>query len=239
LTIGVDGLSSSSTGAGVRGRNDNNGGVAGFGVYGVYGEGYTGIIGRANGRDIGTRAATFYGAVHVDGSFSVAKGTKNFRIDHPLDPENQYLQHAAIESSEVLNQYMGNVVLDANGEAVVELPVWFEAINTNFRYQLTPIGPTTSVLYIAEEIQGNRFKIGGGTAGQKVSWLVAATRNDAYMQANPFQVEMPKPADKRGTYLYPEGYGQPESRGEDYEDQQRIRQMQDDAPLAPEEAPGQ
>jgi hypothetical protein len=32
------------------------------------------------------------------------------------------------------------VTTDANGEAVVELPEWFEALNRDFRYQLTPIG---------------------------------------------------------------------------------------------------
>jgi hypothetical protein len=43
-------------------------------------------------------------------------------IDHPLDPENKYLYHAAIESSEVLNIYSGNVTTDGGGEAVVKIP---------------------------------------------------------------------------------------------------------------------
>ncbi len=52
-------------------------------------------------------------------------------------------------------------------------------------------------------------------------------------------VEEPKPEDERGTYLYPEGYGQPEERGVHCEQQQRIRQMQDAAPPAPADVPGQ
>ena len=79
------------------------------------------------------------GAISIPGNLYVG-GTKNFRIDHPLDPANKYLFHAAIESSEVLNLYSGNTVLDASGEAVVQLPDWFEVINKDFRYQLTSIG---------------------------------------------------------------------------------------------------
>jgi hypothetical protein len=213
------------------------GGVAGVGPeYGTYGEGFNGIYGKANGV-AGSRAAWFEGNVHVNGLITSSQ-TKNFRIDHPLDPENQYLQHAAIESSEVLNQYTGNVVLDANGEAEVVLPEWFSAVNTDVRYQLTPIGGFAP-LYIASEVQNSRFSIAGGTSGMKVSWLITAARWDAYMQANPFQVEVPKPEDERGTYLYPEGYGQPESRGVHYEQEQRMEEMQADAPSAPAEAPGQ
>ena len=38
------------------------------------------------------------------------------------------------------NVYDGVVSLDANGECYVELPEWFEALNCDFRYQLTSIG---------------------------------------------------------------------------------------------------
>jgi hypothetical protein len=31
-------------------------------------------------------------------------------------------------------------VLDAGGEAEIELPSWFDTLNTEFRYQLTCIG---------------------------------------------------------------------------------------------------
>ena len=40
----------------------------------------------------------------------------------------------------MMNIYNGNVITDANGEAVVALPEWFEALNRDFRYQLTVIG---------------------------------------------------------------------------------------------------
>ncbi|HEX8681254.1 MAG TPA: hypothetical protein VF707_03000 [Ardenticatenaceae bacterium] len=242
-SIGVEGYGD----IGVYGVSMVNGGVAGFGPpkgtdgYGTYGEGFNGIYGKPNGV-AGSRAAWFAGAVYIDGPLhvngTISGPTKHFKLDHPLDPENQYLQHASIESSEMLNLYTGNVVLDANGQAVVEVPAWFTALNEDFRYQLTPLGPSTSVLYIAEEIRDNHFKIAGGTPGMKVSWLITGVRSDPWAEANPLQVEVLKPEDERGTYLYPEGYGQPESRGVHYEEEQRMREMQDEVPT-PAEVPGQ
>jgi hypothetical protein len=69
----------------------------------------------------------------------------------------------------------GNVTLDTKGETVVTMPAWFEALNTEFRYQLTAIGTPSPDLYIAEEITDNRFKIAGGKQGMKVSWLVTGS----------------------------------------------------------------
>jgi trimeric autotransporter adhesin len=149
------------------------------------------------------------GDVNITGNLS-ASGTKNFRIDHPLDPANKYLLHAAIESSDVLNLYSGNVVLDASGEAVVQLPDWFEVINKDFRYQLTPIGAPGRDLYVAEEVSGGHFKIAGGKPGGKVSWQVSGVRNDAWEKAHPMEVEVDKGAD-RGHYLTPELVGAPET----------------------------
>jgi len=154
------------------------------------------------------------GSINTGGNFTVGgtlsvTGTKNFMIDHPLDPANKYLYHAAIESSEVLNLYSGNVTLDASGAAVVNLPDWFEVLNKDFRYQLTPIGQPGHDLYIAEEVSGGHFKIAGGTPGGRVSWQVTGVRNDAWERAHPMVVEADKGAD-RGHYLTPEFFGQPE-----------------------------
>ena len=149
------------------------------------------------------------GAVTVAGNLYVG-GTKNFRIDHPLDPANKFLFHAAIESSEVLNLYSGNVVLDASGEAMVQLPEWFEVINKDFRYQLTPIGAPGRDLYVAEEVSGGHFKIAGGKPNGKVSWQVSGVRNDAWEKAHPMVVEADK-GPRRGQYLTPELYGAPET----------------------------
>ena len=95
----------------------------------------------------------------------------------------------------------------------MRLPSYFDALNRDFRYQLTPIGAPGPNLYIAEEIRGNRFKIAGGDPGTKVSWQVTGIRDDASARARPMQVEVDKPDGKRGLYLDPEAYGQPSSQG--------------------------
>ena len=79
------------------------------------------------------------GKVVVSGDFT-AVGVKLFTMDHPLDPANKILMHAAAESNEVINFYSGNITTDANGKATVQLPDYFEAINKDFRYQLTVLG---------------------------------------------------------------------------------------------------
>jgi hypothetical protein len=57
-----------------------------------------------------------------------------------MDPEHKYLSHSCVESPDMMNVYNGNVTLDANGRATVELPDYFEALNKDFRYLLTAIG---------------------------------------------------------------------------------------------------
>ena len=69
----------------------------------------------------------------------------------------------------MMNVYNGNVTLNNSGEALVKLPDWFEALNKDFKYQLTAIGAPGPNLYIAEKVSGNRFKIAGGTEGMEVS----------------------------------------------------------------------
>jgi hypothetical protein len=84
------------------------------------------------------------------------KGGGGFRIDHPGDPENKYLTHSYVESDDRLNVYSGNVTTDANGDTTVGLPDYFEALNQDFRYQLTVIGQFAQSM-VAEEIRNNRF----------------------------------------------------------------------------------
>ena len=83
-------------------------------------------------------AGLFDGDVNVTGTLS--KGAGAFRIDHPLDPENKYLSHSFVESPDMKNIYDGVAIFDGAGEAIVTLPDWFEALNEDFRYQLTPMG---------------------------------------------------------------------------------------------------
>jgi len=114
--------------------------------------------------------------LRLNGNLSV-EGTKNFQIDHPTE-EGKVLNHYAVESSEVLNTYSGNVTLDEDGTAVVTLPDWFAPINEDPRYTLTPIGAAAPRLHVAEPLANGRFRIAGGPAGLRVSWEVTAVRDD-------------------------------------------------------------
>jgi len=161
-------------------------------------------------------AGWFQGNVRIQGTLTKSAGS--FKIDNPLNPANQTLSHSFVESPDMLNIYNGNIVLDENGEAVVLLPDWFEALNKDFRYQLTCIGGFAQV-YIAEEVQNNQFKIGGGSPGLKVSWQVTGVRKDPYAEMNRIPVVQDKPAEEVGTYLCPQCYGQPalsESQSQPY-----------------------
>lgn len=124
------------------------------------------------------------GNQNVGGDLNVG-GTKNFRIDHPEDPENKYLIHAAIESNEVLNMYSGNVTTDNSGNAIVKLPQYFELINTDYRYQLTVIGDFVQAI-VSKKIKNNTFEIKTDKPNTEVSWQVSAKRNDKYMREHPF-----------------------------------------------------
>jgi|GEM_PF-635851 len=196
----------SASNTGVHGRADGDGGV------GVYGEAHNGASAAGVwGYSTSGWAGDFSGNVNISGSLSKAGGS--FKIDHPLDPANKYLSHSFVESPDMKNVYDGVTTLDDMGEAVVELPEWFEALNENFRYQLTPIGGPAPNLYIARKIAQNRFKIAGGTPGLEVSWQVTGTRHDAWANAHRIPVESEKSATEKGHYLHPDLYGASEEKG--------------------------
>jgi trimeric autotransporter adhesin len=155
-------------------------------------------------------AGDFAGDIFVSGA--VIANVKDFKIDHPLDPANKYLVHSSVESSEMMNLYTGNATLDANGEATISLPSWFQAENADFRYQLTAIGAPGPNLHISQKVANNQFKIAGGTPGMEVSWQITGIRQDAYAKANPLEVETAKPPRERGFYIRPSLFGQPEEK---------------------------
>jgi hypothetical protein len=155
------------------------------------------------------------GKVWVNGDFT-AVGVKAFTMDHPLDPTNKTLMHAAAESNEVINFYSGNVTTDASGKATVSLPDYFEAINKDFRYQLTVIGGTFAQAIVSKEVNNNKFEIATNQPNVKVSWEVKGVRNDAHMRKFPFVAVEEKSATQKGQYIDPAAYGQIESKRVSY-----------------------
>jgi hypothetical protein len=202
---GVFGLATATSGQnyGVRGQTQSSGGFAAY---------FSGVAGSRNyfQRSVGIGTSSPGAMLDVVGNANVSgtlsKGGGSFKIDHPLDPKNQYLFHSFVESPDMMNVYNGNVVTDRTGHAVVELPVYFEALNTDFRYQLTVIG-TFAQAIVAEEIADNRFLIATDQPEVKVSWQVTGIRNDAWARANRIGVEVPKLEQERGQYLHPEAFG--------------------------------
>jgi hypothetical protein len=227
---GISGYSSSS--AGVTGQSGSGYGVQGYstsaiGVYGqsnaafsagLYGvSAYIGVQGVSSGTDAGRQAVRgenngsttgyagfFNGKVWVYGT--LVKNAGSFKIDHPLDPANKFLSHSFVESPDMKNIYDGVVTTDKNGKATVTLPDYFEALNKDFRYQLTPVGKFSKVV-ISKEIMNNQFEIETSEKNVVVSWQITGTRIDAYAEANRIQVEELKEGNDIGRYIYPQGFG--------------------------------
>jgi hypothetical protein len=161
------------------GMKDNN--TVGFwGNTGV-GWGLTMDTGNGNVDVVGT--LTVHGTIFKQGG--------GFRIDHPLAPQEKYLAHSFVESPEMATLYTGTAVTDADGLAVVELPDYFAALNTDPRVQLTTVGALTSVT-LDGPVAGGRFTIRTGEPGITVAWLVTGTRADEWAEANRIVVESDK-----------------------------------------------
>ena len=126
------------------------------------------------------------GDMTVEGMLN--KGGGSFKIDHPLDPKNKYLYHSFVESPDMKNIYDGVVTTDDRGFATVVMPEWFEALNRDFRYQLTIVGSGSwARARIAEEIVNNRFVIETDVPNMKVSWQVTGIRKDPYAEKHGYR----------------------------------------------------
>ena len=148
--------------------------------------------------DPSKKAAVFSGSVDittdlvVGGSFSAA--AKAFKIDHPLDPNNKFLIHNSIESNERINIYSGNITTNDEGYATVQLPEYMNALNKDFKYQLTIVDKSFAQAIIWEEMntESNSFVIKTNTPDITVSWQITGTRQDTWALENPMQVEVDK-----------------------------------------------
>jgi hypothetical protein len=207
--------SGGATGVGAISVNGPGVGAIGIDNPGVFSLGTPAVIGIGGLAALGTTQepaisaignVVILGDLKMIGALSVT-GPKAFRIDHPLDPKRRYLNHAAVESSELKTVYDGVVALDRDGRATVELPDWFSALNGDLRYQLTPIGTAAPSLHVASESDGKSLDIAGGEAGMRVSWQVTGVRRDLSAQAARFTVEEEKSEQEAGRYLEPHLFG--------------------------------
>jgi hypothetical protein len=212
---GVQGVSRSQAASGVYGENKSEGG---FGVAGRSNAPWVGpffppagaaVLGDNTARGL---AGLFNGTVIVNGALSKSGG--GFVVDHP-DPEqaaSKVLFHSFVESDKRINIYNGNITTDSEGNATVELPGYFEALNQDFCYQLTVLGEFAHAI-VTEEVSGNRFSIRTDEPNVRVSWQVTGVRQDPWANAHPMEVEVDKPKESRGKYLSPIEHGQPATLG--------------------------
>jgi hypothetical protein len=213
----------SSSGVGILGSSDTSVGIQGECLsgynYGVVGIGANAGVAAFNPNNSNAAylasdccAAWFTGEVEVTGR--IFKSGGGFRIDHPLHPAEQFLSHSFVESAEMKNIYDGVAVADSRGEATVNLPDWFDAVNRDLRYQLTPLGGPAPDLHVLHEVSERQFTIAGGKPGMKICWQVTGIRRDAWAVANPINVETTKREGERNHYLHPSLYGSEKSIAE-------------------------
>jgi hypothetical protein len=160
-------------------------------------------------------AGAFQGNVQVTRDLqvtgSISKGGGGFRIDHPADPAGKYLSHSFVESPDMLNVYAGTAVTGDDGEAVVSLPGYFETLNTDHLFQLTPAGQLAQAAVIGG-VRENRFTIRTDKPGVTVCWQVTGVRQDKWAQQHRIRPEQDKADADRGLFLHPEVHDQPPAR---------------------------
>lgn len=158
-----------------------------------------------NGSFVGLDFNTAGGVVDVFGDLDVggmiSKGGGTFKIDHPLDPTNKFLYHSFVESPDMMNVYNGNIITDASGESIVKLPDYFEALNIDFRYQLTVVGSFAQAV-VWKKVENNQFMIKTDKPNIEVSWQVTGIRNDEFAKANRVQVEVEKEGYDKGKLIF-------------------------------------
>jgi hypothetical protein len=208
----VYGEASATTGSGV-GGTFTTASADGYGSY-SFGPnvGSYGLAGAASGITVGVRGETFsltdgYGVFSL-GRFG-ASGTKSFRIDHPLDPENRYLIHYSAESPKPMNLYTGKVVTDERGYATVLLPDYFDEVNTEPLYQLTVVDTSDDFVMakVSKRYANGKFQIRTSKPNVEVCWQVQAQRNDRFVKTYGAPTEIDKPDGEKGSYQHPELYG--------------------------------
>ncbi|MFG3684873.1 hypothetical protein [Micromonospora sp. NPDC047740] len=136
--------------------------------------------------------------ISLNAGNGIIKGkSKQFAIDHPLDPpdatERRQLIHAALEGPENGVYYRGEGRL-TDGAATVELPAYFEALTRaeGRTVHLTPVFEDDEPVspLAAGRVRGGRFRVrtvDGSPATHAFYWEVKAVRADL----EPLAVEVP------------------------------------------------
>jgi len=131
--------------------------------------------------------------INCDVVGELTAGTKTFKIDHPVDPENKILYHTAIEGPRTDLIYRGtvklvkgkaNVNLDADSTVHPMIAGTFEALTQNA--QVTALQLVNSFSRVkCSAVTGNTFTIESEDAASTdtVNWVVMAERADPFIKA--------------------------------------------------------
>jgi hypothetical protein len=168
------------------------------------------VAGSPNNGMVETMQINADGSVVIPGNLTVMgtldKPAGSFKIDDPIAPAEKYLSHSFVESPDMKFIYDGTVTTDADGYATVEMPAWFEALNRDFRYQLTAVGQFAQAM-VASKLKDGKFTIRTDKPNVEISWQVTGIRQDAWANAHRIPTEEDKPANEQGRYLHPELFG--------------------------------
>jgi hypothetical protein len=202
---GVTGYCSSSA-PGIYAESAGGSGIYATGpLVGGYFHGGGGNLGiHVDNADSSQVVAQFDGPITINGGLHTS-GVGYVTLDDPRAPTRRSITHAFVSSSEMKNIYDGVATLDASGVAVVQLPEWFEALNRDFRYQLTALGTPQAGLFVSREIADNKFIIAGGVPGARVSWQVTGVRKDSWAESHPFEVVEAKADPRKDAHAEQEG----------------------------------
>lgn len=158
-----------------------------------------------------TTAATFNGAVQINGDLTVTGTKSGFKIDDPRAPGERTLTHTPVESDTLTVTYSGTVTTGNDGRATVRLPGYATAIAGDWTYQLTPIGRFGQAI-VEHEVRDGAFVVRTEHPRTKLSWTVVGERHDPQATRDGIVVEQAKTGRARGRYLDPSLYGKPQSR---------------------------
>lgn len=130
-----------------------------------------------------------------------ATGTKYFRIKHPDDPKNKFLQYTSIEAPEVALKIRGAAKLNS-GEATIKPPHHWELATEHYltTVQVTPLEDCNGLFVPKASLKNTSFvvkELQGGISNAEFMWELTATRK-GYSDFDPeqtFEAEAQKIAD--------------------------------------------
>jgi len=106
----------------------------------------------------------------------------------------------------MMNIYNGNVTIDGAGYATIIMPDYFEALNRDFRYQLTIVDDGESLpdfvfTRVVGAMKNRQFTIKTSLPSVQVSCMVTGIRQHAWDNKNRIPNSVDKMGDEKGKLM--------------------------------------